>query len=108
MLGTNQERETAGGGKQLGCGGQDFVEALDRAKGDLARGTGKGFGTGGEYIDARQCESADDFAEEGDLLLLGLDEGSAEARRPYLDGDAGESSARAEVEKIESAGRMER
>jgi hypothetical protein len=54
-------------------------------------------GAGGEYIDVRQCKGADDLAEEGGFLLVGLDQGEGDVWRPELDGDAGESCAGAEV-----------
>ena len=83
------------------CGERErLFEALYGAQGDH---TGLGcelFGAGGEYIDVCQCKGADDFAEEGRLFLIRLDQGDAEVRGPELDGNAGEAGAGAEIEKV--------
>lgn len=58
---------------------------------------GDGFSAGVLYIDIRQCKGADDFAEEGGLFLVGLDQGEFDVRGPEFERDAGESGAGAQV-----------
>jgi len=60
-------------------------------------GGGEGFGAGVLYIDVGQCKGAGDFAEEGGLLVVGLDEGEGDLRGPEFYGEAGESGAGADV-----------
>ena len=74
--GSNEEGEGAAW-REAGCGdGEDLIEALDCAQDDeIGRGGREVLGAPGEYIDARQCKGADDFAEERDLLLAGFDKG---------------------------------
>jgi hypothetical protein len=95
--GADQQDKAAAGGDQGGGGGKDRVEAFDGAEGNYGEGGGQGFGAGGLYIDVRQCKRAGDFAEEGGLLVVGLDQGERELRSPELDGEAGETGARAYV-----------
>ena len=97
LSGADQESEAAGRGDQ-GCGGgKDGVEALDGAEGDQVESCRYGFGAGVLYIDIRQCKGAGDFAEEGGLLVVGLDEGEGYLRGPEFDREAGESGAGAQV-----------
>ena len=58
---------------------------------------GQGFGTGVLYIDVRQCKCAGEFFEEGGFLLVRFDEREVDSWIPELEGDAGESGARAYV-----------
>ena len=95
--GADQQGKAAAGADQGGGGGKDRVEALDGAEGDQVEGGGQGFGAGGLYIDVRQCKSAGDFAEEGGLFVVGLDQREREVRGPEFDGKAGESGAGAYV-----------
>ena len=91
--GADQEGEAAGGGDQGGGDGEDGFETFDGAKGDYVERCGEGFGASVLYIDSGQCKSAGDFAEEGRLLVIRLDQGQGDGRRPELDGEAGESGA---------------
>jgi len=119
----DQEGETAGGGDEAGGGRQDVIEAFDGAEGHKRCGRateawncptharrrlewGTVFDTevlsaAWEYIDIRQCKRANDFAQEGDFLVLGFDEGGAERGHENVDGDAGEAGAGTEVDEIE-------
>ena len=73
-------------------------EALDGAEGyEVECLVVKGFGAGVLYIDVCQCKGAGDFAEKGGLLVVGFDQGQGDVRGPEFDGDAGESSAGAQV-----------
>jgi len=38
------------------------------------------------YIDVRQCKGAGDLAQEGGLLVIGLDQSEGDGRSPELDG----------------------
>ena len=88
----------ASGADQGSSCGEDGFEAFYGSQGYYVVGrTGQSFGAGGLYIDVRQCKGAGDFAEEGGLLLVGLDQREGDVGRPELDGDAGESGAGAEV-----------
>lgn len=100
----DEEGESAPGLDTGGRDGEDRVETLDRAEGDEFGLRGEVLSAVRGYIDVRQCKGADDFAQEGDFLVLGFEEGGAEARRPELDGEAGESGAGADVEKVECFG----
>ena len=100
----NEEGESAPGLDTGGRDGEDRVETLDRAEGDKFGLRGEALSAVRGYIDVRQCKGADDLAQEGDFLVLGFEEGGAEARRPELDGEAGESGAGADVEKVECFG----
>jgi hypothetical protein len=93
----DQEGQATGGGDQRRGGGEDCVEALHGAEGYYVEGGGEGFGAGVLYIDVCQCKGAGDFAEEGGLLVVGLDQSERDVRGPELDGEAGESGAGAEV-----------
>lgn len=97
----DQKGEPASGTDETGRNRQDLAEALDGAEGDdfkAERGRGGVcVGTGGQYIDVRQFCCPDDFAQEGCLLLVGLDQGDAHFGHPEFDGDAGKASAGTEV-----------
>lgn len=95
--GADQQGQAAAGADQGGGGGKDRVEALDGAEGDQVEGGGQGFGAGGLYIDVRQCKGAGNFAEEGGLFVVGLDQREREVPGPEFDGKAGESGAGAYV-----------
>jgi len=97
LSGADQEGEAAGWGNQGGCGWQDGFEAFDGPEGDYVEGGGEGLGAVGLYIDARQCKSAGDFAKEGGLLVVGLDQREGEVRVPEFEGETGESGAGAYV-----------
>jgi len=60
---------------------------------------GVGFGASGEYIDVRQCESSNDFAQERRFLLVGLDQGCVDKGGPHFYGEAGESGSGADVDE---------
>jgi len=120
---TDEESQASAGANQTGGYGENASEALDGAEGDQVEACPietllvdagapggcvagcirngvlrkKLFGATGEHIDVHQCKGADDFAEEGALLMVGLDQGEGEVGRPEFDGDAGESGAGAEV-----------
>lgn len=94
----DEEGDTGGGGEEGGGGGEDGVEAFDGAQGEEAGGgRGKVLGAAGEYIDIRQCKSADDFAQEGHFLMVGLDQCDSGPGRPDLHGEAGESGSGTQV-----------
>jgi hypothetical protein len=92
--GADQEREAAGGSDEGGGNGEHGFEALDGAERDYVEGiAGKLFGALVLYIDVRQSKSSRDLAEEGGLLMVGLNQGEREVRSPELHGKAGESGA---------------
>ena len=98
LSGADEEGQATGWGHQGGGGGrQDVLEAFYGAEGYGVEGCGEGFGARVLYIDACQCKSTSHFAEEGGLLVIGLDEGEGNVRRPEFDGEAGESGAGAYV-----------
>ena len=95
---TDEEGQAASWGDEGRGGGEDGFEVLHGAQGDeVERGSGEGFGTGVLYIDVCQCKRAGDFAEEGGLLVVGLDQGQGDLRGPEFQREAGESSAGADV-----------
>jgi len=100
----DEEGESAPGLDTGGRDGEDRVETLHRAEGDEFGLRGEVLSAARGYIDVRQCKGADDLAQESDFLVLGFEEGGAEARRPELDGEAGESGAGADVEEVERFG----
>ena len=130
LRGADEEGKASAGGNQAGGYGENASETLDGAEGDQVEaclietllvdacapgGSVAGrirngvvrkklFGATGEYIDVHQCKGADDFAEEGALLMFGLDQGEGEVGRPEFDGDAGESGAGAEVGCSDTSG----
>ncbi len=61
------------------------------------RGRGHGLGSGGHYIDVRQCKSSDDFAEKGGFLVIRFDQSQGDGRGPELQGEGGETGTRADV-----------
>jgi len=73
LAGAYEEGEAAGGGYQVGGGGEDGFEVFDGAEGDYVESSVQGLGAGGLYIDVRQCKGAGDFAEEGGFLVVGFD-----------------------------------
>ena len=92
--GADQEGEAASGSDECGRSGERGFEALDGAEGDYVEAIAREvFGALILYIDVRQSKGARDFAEEGGLLMVGLDQGEREVRSPELDGKAGESGA---------------
>ena len=91
LSGTNQESEAASGGDEPGSGGEDVCEALHGAKGNNVEALADGFGASGDYIDVRQCNGANDLAQESGLLMAGLDQGKGDFGRPELDRDAGKA-----------------
>src|SRR5205085_1798259 len=96
--GAYQHGQTAGGTDEVGGNGQDGFEALDGSHGDYVEGVGgQSFGARRLYIDVRQCKGAGDFAEEGGLFVIGLDQSQADIRRPELHGNAWEACAGAYV-----------
>jgi len=97
LSGADQEGETTSGGQEGGGDREDGFKAFDGAEGDYVEGFCYGFGAGVLYIDARQCKGSRDFAEEGGLLVVGLDQSEGDLRGPEFDGEAGESGAGAEV-----------
>ena len=98
--GADEERQGSARGEAGGGDGEDLVEALDGAEGDDLRGAvWEVFGAASEYIDVRQCKCTDHLAQEGDLLLFGLNQGYRSSGRPDLDGQAGEAGARADIDE---------
>ncbi len=57
-----------------------------------------GFGSGGYYIDVRQCKGSDHFSEERGFLMIRFDQRQADRRGPELEGQGGEAGAGAYVE----------
>ena len=102
--GTDQKGEASEWRHQCGCDGENGFEALDGAEGDYVIGVPEeGFGARVLYIDVRQCKGAGDFAEEGGLLVIGLDQGEGNLRSPELDGKAREAGAGAQVGQRDAA-----
>lgn len=96
--GADQQGQASSGRDQGGRDRKDGFEALDGAECDYVESVpGEGFGALVLYIDVRQCKGASDFAEEGGLLVIGLDQGEGDVRRPELYGEAWESGAGAYV-----------
>jgi hypothetical protein len=95
--GADQEGEAAAGGDQGGGAGEDGFEAFDGAEGDYVEGGAEGFGACALYIDVRQCKSAGDFAQEGGLLVIGLDQSEGDVGSPEFEREAGESGAGAHI-----------
>ncbi len=111
---TNQEGQAACRGDQRGGDWEDGIEALDGAKRDEMEGVAgqgwrarsfckQGFGAGCDYIDVGQCKGANDLAQEGGFLVVGLDQGEGEVWRPELEVKPRKSSARADVGDGESS-----
>ena len=63
----------------------------------MERVSGQGFGASVLYIDVRQCKGASDLAEEGGLLVVGLDQGEGDVRRPEFNRKTGKSRARPQI-----------
>lgn len=83
----DEQGEAAGGCDQAGGHRQGGVEALDRAQGYyVGLGSWEIFSATGEHIDIRQCKRSGHFAQEGDFLVIRLDEGQTALGRPELDG----------------------
>src|ERR1700677_1943030 len=79
----NQEGESASRRDQTSRDGESGIEALDCAEcHDVCRRVGEVLGAAGEHIDARQCKLAGDLAQEGCLLLIGLDQGQVDVGPP--------------------------
>ena len=94
LIGADEESQAAMRLQQGGSSGQDLFEAFHCAKRYQVEARGwKGFGAGRLYIDVRQYKGAGDFAQEGCLLVIGLDQREGDLRRPELDWNAGETGA---------------
>ena len=97
----DQEGGAAFGANETNCDWQDGLKAFDGTKSYSVGGGGWDIlGAGIYYIDVCQCKDAKDFAEEGGFLLVGLDQGSVDFRRPDFYGEGGESSTGSYVEKV--------
>ncbi len=99
----DEEREAAGWNHQASGDGQSGVEAFDGAQGDHVGLGSEAFGAAGEYIDVRQCKAADDFAQEGRLLLVRFNQCELDVGRINLDGKAGEASTGANVDYVRNS-----
>jgi len=101
----DQERGAASRANETNCDWQDGLKAFDGTKSySVGPGGWEVLGTGVYYIDVCQCKDAKDFAEEGRFLLVGLDQGSMDFRRPDFYGEGGESSTGSYVEKVMGGG----
>lgn len=92
-----EEGEGRARGEERDGDREDGFKMFDGAEGDESRGRGKGFGAGREYIDIGQCKCPDDFAKEGDLLVVGLDECNRSLGRPDFHGQAGKAGTGTDV-----------
>src|ERR1700730_8906551 len=109
----DEDRQTAAGSYQSDGCRKDGLEAFDGAeRDDICVDFGPGclrvfrarfaevVGGPGEYIDIGQCKTADNLAQKSGLLLSRLDQGEVDVRSPDLDGKAGESGARSNVDDM--------
>ena len=102
---SDEQRQAADGCHKADRGWEDGGEPFNGAQGDkLSRGGGVVLGTAGEYIDGRQCKDADDFAEEGDLLVVRFDQGYRTGGGPDLQRDPGEAGTGPEVDGFRRGG----
>jgi len=98
--GADEESQGSARGEAGGGDEQDLVEPLDGAQGDdLGESRREVFGPPSENIDVRQCKCTDHLAQEGDFLLLGLNQCYRSSRGPDLDGQAGEAGSRADIDE---------
>lgn len=99
----DQQGEASGGLDESGGRGHDRFEALDGPQGNqVERGGRESFDANALYIDVRQCNGAGQFAEEGRLFVIGLDEGEGDFRGPEFERDAGESGAGTDIGNLEA------
>jgi hypothetical protein len=77
-----------------------LVEFFYGAEGDDLGAAGVVFGASGEDFDVGQFKSADGFAEECGLFLVGVDHGQAQIGIPDFNGQAREAGARADVDQV--------
>ena len=93
LRGADQKSQAACGSCEATGDAEGVSEVFDGAEGDHIVSLRGGLGTCVLYIDVRQCKRAHHFAEEGGFLVVGLDEGEGDVRRPELDRDSGEAGA---------------
>ena len=85
--------------------GEDGVKTFHGAEGYYL-GTwklgvrGHDFGSVRDYIDVRQCKRTGDFAKKCGFLVIRFNQRQLNLRSPYLQGQGGESGARADVEDV--------
>src|SRR5208337_1899066 len=97
----DQQGHPAAGSHQPGGDGQNLVEPLHGAQGDDGGAIARiAFRPAAKYIDVRQCKAADDLAQEGRLLVAGLEERQPQPGMANLDGQAGEACAGAYVDEM--------